>query len=125
MRAVLRILGLSLKACSGEGREQPFSTPWVIKVASAVELRSKTRYHCVTHSPNHYLADKIFALLKVLWGLIPKTSKTISRYSHYLIPSIPDLFIKIQVCNNNLTVAVDFVRDNSCRMCVKVELDGH
>ena len=63
-----RVLGQSFKAFSGDGREQPLITPCVVKVASAVELSSKTRYHCVTYSPNHYLADKIFAFFKVLWG---------------------------------------------------------
>ena len=66
-----------------------------------------------------YTYDISHLRVKVLWGLIPKTSKKkISRYSHYLMPSIPDLFIKIQLCNN-LTVVVAVVRDNSRRMCVK------
>jgi hypothetical protein len=61
-----RVLGQNLKACSNDGREQPLSTPWVVQVAGAVEVNSKTRYYYVTHSPNHYLAQK-FDFLKVLW----------------------------------------------------------
>jgi len=81
MRAAFlpRVLGQTLKACSGDGREKPLSTPGVIKVASAVELRSKTYYHYVTHAPNHFPADKTFTFLKVLWGLIPRISKRTFR----------------------------------------------